>query len=33
MAEHKEKLKHPLLKVEEESETAGLKLNIQNMKI
>ena len=33
MAEHKEKLKHPLLKVKEESETAVLKLNIQKMKI
>ena len=33
MAETKEKLKSPLIKVKEESEKAGLKLNIQKMKI
>ena len=33
MAESKEELKSLLLKVEEESEKAGLKLNIQKMKI
>ena len=33
MAEIKEKLKSLLMKVKEESEKAGLKLNIQNMKI
>ena len=33
MAEIKEKLKSLLVRVKEESETAGLKLNIQKMKI
>ena len=33
MAESKEELKSPLMKVEEESEKAGLKLNIQKTKI
>ena len=33
MAEHKEKLKHPLLKVKEESEKVGLKFNIHKTKI
>ena len=33
MAEHEEKLKSLLMKVKEESETAGLKLNIQKLKI
>ena len=33
MAECKEELKSFLMKVKEESEKAGLKLNIQNMKI
>ena len=33
MAESKEKLKTLLMKVKEESETAGLKLNIQKTKI
>ena len=33
MAESKEELKSLLIKVKEESEKAGLKLNIQNMKI
>ena len=33
MAANEEKLKRLLMKVEEESEKAGLKLNIQNMKI
>ena len=33
MAESKEKLKSLLMKVKEESETVGLKLNIQKMKI
>ena len=33
MAEIKEELKSPLMKVKEESEKAGLKLNIQKMKI
>ena len=33
MAESEEKLKHLLMKVKEESEKVGLKLNIQNMKI
>ena len=33
MAEIKEKLKNLLMKVKEESEKAGLKLNIQKMKI
>ena len=33
MAESKEKLKSLLIKVKEESEIAGLKLNIQKMKI
>ena len=33
MAESKEELKSLLMKVEEESEKAGLKLNIQKMKI
>ena len=33
MAESKEELKNLLMKVKEESETAGLKLNIQKTKI
>ena len=33
MAESKEKLKNLLMKVKEESEKAGLKLNVQKMKI
>ena len=33
MAESKEELKRLLMKVKEESEKAGLKLNIQNTKI
>ena len=33
MAESKEELKSLLMKVEEESEKAGLKLNIQKIKI
>ena len=33
MAESKEELKSVLMKVKEESEKAGLKLNIQNIKI
>ena len=33
MAESKEELKSLLMKVKEESEKVGLKLNIQNMKI
>ena len=33
MAESKEKLKSLLMKVKEENEKAGLKLNIQEMKI
>ena len=33
MAESKEELKRLLMKVKEESEKAGLKLNIQKMKI
>ena len=33
MAESKEELKNPLMKVKEESEKAGLKLNLQKMKI
>ena len=33
MAENKEKLKSLLMKVKEESEKVGLKLNIQKMKI
>ena len=33
MAESEEKLKHPLMKVEEESEKLGLNLNIQKTKI
>ena len=33
MAESEEELKSPLMKVREESEKAGLKLNIQKMKI
>ena len=33
MAESKEKLKSLLMKVKEESEKAGLKLNIQKMKV
>ena len=33
MAESKEELKRLLMRVEEESEKAGLKLNIQNTKI
>ena len=31
--ENEEELKNPLMKVEEESETVGLKLNIQKTKI
>ena len=33
MAESEEELKHLLMKVKEESEKVGLKLNIQKMKI
>ena len=33
MAENEEKLKSPLMKVKEESEKVGLKLNIQKIKI
>ena len=33
MAESKEELKSLLIKVKEESEKAGLKLNIQNTKL
>ena len=33
MAESKEKIKSPLMKVKEESEKVGLKLNIQKTKI
>ena len=33
MAENKEELKSPLVRVKEESEKPGLKLNIQKMKI
>ena len=33
MAESEEKLKHLLMKVKEESEKVGLKINIQKMKI
>ena len=33
MAESEEELKNPLMKVKEESEKVGLKLNIQNKKI
>ena len=33
MAESEEELKSPLMKVKEESENAGLKLNIQKTKI
>ena len=33
MAESEEELKIPLMKVKEESENTGLKLNIQKMKI
>ena len=33
MAESKEELKSPLMKVEEESEKIGLKLSIQKMRI
>ena len=33
MAENEEKLKSLLMKMKEESEKAGLKLNIQNTKI
>ena len=33
MAEGEKELKSPLMKVKEESEKVGLKLNIQNMKI
>ena len=33
MTENEEELKSLLMKVKEESEKAGLKLNIQNMKI
>ena len=33
MAESKEELKNPLMKVKEESKNAGLKLNIQKTKI
>ena len=33
MAESEEELKSPLMKVKEQSEKAGLKLNMQKMKI
>ena len=33
MAEREEELKNPLMKIKEESENAGLKLNNQNPKI
>ena len=33
MAESEEELRNPLMKVKEESEKAGLKLNIQKTKI
>ena len=33
MAESQEELKRPLMKVKEESEKVGLKLNIQKIKI
>ena len=33
MAESKEELKNHLMKVKEENEKVGLKLNIQNIKI
>ena len=33
MTESEEEFKSPLMKVKEESEKAGLKLNIQKMKI
>ena len=33
MAEHEKELKSPLMKVKEESEKAGLKVNIQKIKI
>ena len=33
MAENEEELKSPLMKLKEESEKVGLKLNIQKMKI
>ena len=33
MADSKEKLKSPVMRVKEESEKAGLKLNIQKTKI
>ena len=33
MAESEEELKSPLIKVKEESEKSGLKLNIQKIKI
>ena len=33
MAERKEELKHPLMKVKEDSEKLGLKFNIQKTKI
>ena len=33
MAESEEELKSPLIRVKEESENAGLKLNIQKTKI
>ena len=33
MAESKEELKSPLMKVKNESETVGLRLNIKKMKI
>ena len=33
MAESKEELKSPLMKMQEESEKVGLKLNIQKLKI
>ena len=33
MVESEEELKSPLIKVKEESEKVGLKLNIQKMKI
>ena len=33
MAESKEQLKNPLMKVKEESEKVGLKLNVQKTKV
>ena len=33
MAENEEELKSPLMKVEEESEKVGLKLNVQKSKM